>query len=101
MLGEKFPNQIRASALAVSASAQWIANWAISTSFPSLKDAGLGLAYGIYAAFALLSFVFVRLAITETKGHELEDMPQDVRARVPARAQRARREALADEPGCP
>jgi MFS transporter, SP family, sugar:H+ symporter len=101
MLGEKFPNQIRASALAVAASAQWIANWAISTSFPSLKDAGLGLAYGIYAAFALLSFVFVRWAITETKGHELEDMPVEVRALIPKRIQRVRREVLADEPGRP
>jgi SP family sugar:H+ symporter-like MFS transporter len=101
MLGEQFPNQIRASALAVAASAQWIANWAISTSFPALKDAGLGLAYGIYAAFALLSFVFVRWVITETKGHELEDMPEEVTARVPKRVQRVRREVLADEPGRP
>lgn len=86
---------------AVAASAQWIANSAISTSFPSLKDAGLGLAYGIYAAFALLSFVFARWVITETKGHELEDMPEEVTARVPKRVQRARREVLADEPERP
>jgi SP family sugar:H+ symporter-like MFS transporter len=101
MLGEKFPNQIRASALAVAASAQWIANWAISTSFPSLKDAGLGLAYGVYAAFALLSFVFVRWVITETNGHELEDMPEQLTAPVPKRALRRRRDALADEPAPP
>jgi SP family sugar:H+ symporter-like MFS transporter len=101
MLGEKFPNRIRGSALAVAASAQWIANWAISTSFPSLKDAGLGLAYGIYAAFALLSFVFVRWVITETKGHELEDMPEEVTARVPKRVQRARRDVLTDQPARP
>jgi len=101
MLGEQFPNQIRASALAVAASAQWIANWAISTSFPSLKNAGLGLAYGIYAAFALLSFFFVRWVITETKGHELEDIPEELTARVPKRVQRARREVIADEPGRP
>ena len=101
MLGEKFPNQIRASALAVAASAQWIANWAISTSFPSLKDAGLGLAYGIYAAFALLSFAFVRSVITETKGHELEDMPEGITPRAVGRRQGGRRDVLADEPGMP
>jgi MFS transporter, SP family, sugar:H+ symporter len=77
MLGEKFPNKIRATALAVAASAQWIANWVITTTFPPLKDASLGLAYGIYAAFAVLSFVFVRRFITETKGEELEDMTED------------------------
>jgi MFS transporter, SP family, sugar:H+ symporter len=82
MLGEKFPNRIRAAALSVAASAQWIANWAITTSFPSLKGAGLGLAYGIYAGFAVLSFVFVRRVITETNGRELEAMPE--RVTVPA-----------------
>jgi SP family sugar:H+ symporter-like MFS transporter len=78
MLGEKFPNHIRAAALSVAASTQWIANWAISTSFPSLKNVGLGVAYGLYASFALLSFIFVRRLVTETKGQELEEMPQEV-----------------------
>jgi len=85
MLGEKFPNRLRASALAIAASAQWIANWAISTSFPSLKNAGLGIAYGIYAGFALLSFIFVRLAITETNGQELERMPDQIQLGTPKR----------------
>jgi MFS transporter, SP family, sugar:H+ symporter len=79
MLGEKFPNRIRAAALSVAAAAQWVANWAISTSFPSLKNAGLGLAYGIYAFCALLSLVFVLRFITETKGMELEEMTEDIR----------------------
>ena len=68
---------------AIAASAQWIANWASSTSFPSLKNAGLGIAYGIYAGFALLSFIFVRLAITETNGQELERMPDHIRLTTP------------------
>jgi SP family sugar:H+ symporter-like MFS transporter len=85
ILGERFPNRLRASALAIAASAQWIANWAISTSFPSLKNAGLGIAYGIYAGFALLSFIFVRLAITETNGQELERMPDHVQLGTPKR----------------
>src|SRR3954451_11204318 len=81
MLGEQFPNRLRAAALSVAASAQWLANWAITTSFPSLKGAGLGLAYGIYAACALLSFFFVLRLITETNGQELEDMPERVKPR--------------------
>jgi SP family sugar:H+ symporter-like MFS transporter len=90
MLGEKFPNKIRAAALSVAASAQWVANWAITTSFPSLKDVGLGLAYGLYAGFALLSFLFVRWLITETNGHELETMPQEVRVPTTPRLRPAR-----------
>jgi MFS transporter, SP family, sugar:H+ symporter len=80
MLGEKFPNRIRAAALSVAAAAQWVANWAISTSFPVLKNVGLGVAYGIYAASALLSLFFVQRFITETKGVELEEMPEGIQA---------------------
>ena len=74
LLGEMFPNRIRAAALAVAAAAQWLANFAISTSFPPLADIGLPLAYGLYAAFAAVSIVFVWKAVNETKGRELEDM---------------------------
>jgi SP family sugar:H+ symporter-like MFS transporter len=74
LLGEKFPNRIRAAALGVAASAQWIANFVVSTTFPSLKDVGLGVAYGIYAICAALSFLFVIRFVSETKGRELEQM---------------------------
>ena len=74
LLGEKFPNRIRAAALAVAAGAQWLANWAITTSFPTLQNLGLGLAYGLYTAFAVLSFFFVLKFVTESKGRELEEM---------------------------
>jgi len=74
LLGEMFPNWLRAAALAVAAAAQWIANFLITVTFQSLADVGLTLAYGLYAAFALLSFLFVSRYVQETKGKELEDM---------------------------
>ncbi|GAA3214889.1 sugar porter family MFS transporter [Actinocorallia longicatena] len=74
MLGEMFSNRIRASALAVAAAAQWLANWLITTSFPPLSDAGLGLAYGLYTLFAALALLFVLKMVKETKGKELEQM---------------------------
>jgi SP family sugar:H+ symporter-like MFS transporter len=74
LLGETFPNRIRAAALSVAAAAQWVANWAISTSFPVLQHAGLGIAYGLYTAFAILSFFFVMRFVRESKGRELEEM---------------------------
>jgi MFS transporter, SP family, sugar:H+ symporter len=83
MLGEKFPNRIRAAALGLAACAQWVANWVISVSFPSLKNAGLGLAYGIYATCALLSLLFVLRFVSETKGVELEKMSEDIRVGLP------------------
>lgn len=75
MLGEMFPNQIRGSGLAVSGFAQWIANAAISVSFPTLAlTPGLSPTYFGYAAFALISFFFVRAMVHETRGRELEQM---------------------------
>jgi SP family sugar:H+ symporter-like MFS transporter len=75
MLGEMFPNQIRGSGLAVSGFAQWIANAAVSVSFPALAvSPGLAITYYGYAFFALVSFFFVRALVTETRGRELEDM---------------------------
>lgn len=74
LLGEKFPNRIRAAALSLAAAAQWIANWLITVSFPSMKDISLGLAYGFYALCALLSLGFVWRWVEETRGKELEDM---------------------------
>ena len=74
LLGEMFPNRIRAAALGVAASAQWIANWLITVSFPSLSDWNLSGAYVIYTAFAVLSIPFILKWVPETKGKALEEM---------------------------
>ncbi|WP_282693997.1 sugar porter family MFS transporter [Streptomyces sp. CC208A] len=73
-LGEMFPNRIRAAALGVAASAQWIANWIITASFPSLADWNLSGTYVIYMIFAVLSIPFVLTFVKETKGKALEEM---------------------------
>ncbi|WP_405611749.1 sugar porter family MFS transporter [Streptomyces sp. NBC_01511] len=74
LLGEMFPGRIRAAALGVAASAQWIANWAITVSFPTLSDWDLSGAYVIYSAFALVSIFFILKWVPETKGKALEEM---------------------------
>ncbi|MFE9634497.1 sugar porter family MFS transporter [Streptomyces sp. NPDC006463] len=74
LLGEMFPNRIRAAALGVAAAAQWIANWVITVSFPSLSDWSLSGAYVIYTVFALLSIPFILKWVPETKGKALEEM---------------------------
>ncbi|MDD2858122.1 MAG: sugar porter family MFS transporter [Candidatus Nanopelagicales bacterium] len=76
LLGEMFPNRIRAAALALAASAQWAANFIVSTGFPPIAGRSLGLAYGIFTVFALLSIPFVMKKVRETKGVELEDMDE-------------------------
>ena len=74
LLGEMFPNRIRAAALALAVAAQWTANFIVSTAFPPIAGKSLGIAYGIFTVFAILSIPFVMRKIKETKGIELEDM---------------------------
>ena len=75
LLGEMFNNRIRGAALAVAASAQWLANFAITMTFPiMLGSIGLAGAYGFYAFSALLSLLFVWRYVSETRGKTLEEM---------------------------
>ena len=73
LLGEMFPNRIRAAALGLAAAGQWAANWVITVTFPGLRE-HLGLAYGFYGLCAVLSGLFVWRWVMETKGVSLEDM---------------------------
>jgi SP family sugar:H+ symporter-like MFS transporter len=75
LLGEMFPNQLRGSGLAVSGFAQWIANFAITMTFPiMLATTGLTSAYGFYAISAAISIFFVVRLVRETRGRRLEQM---------------------------
>ena len=85
MLGEMFPNQFRGAALAVCGLVQWVSNFLITMTFPILLTGiGLGLSYGIYAAFGLLAFVFVKKYVIETKGKTLEDISREAEAELQA-----------------
>jgi SP family sugar:H+ symporter-like MFS transporter len=75
LLGEMFNNRIRGAALAIAASAQWIANFAITMTFPIiLGSIGLAGAYGLYTISAFISIFFVVKYIKETRGVRLEEM---------------------------
>ncbi|GAB3564051.1 sugar porter family MFS transporter [Spelaeicoccus albus] len=75
LLGEMFPNNMRSYALAIGAVGNWLCNFLVSVSFPFLaQHIGLGTVYCVYAAFAVISFFFVKSKIPETTGAELEHM---------------------------
>ncbi len=76
LLGEMFPNKMRAAAMSVGVMANWLANFLVSEFFPSLAGVSLGLAYGIFTTFALVSFFYVLKYVKETKGVRLEDMEE-------------------------
>lgn len=65
LLGEMFPNRIRAAALA--AAGHWAVNWLITVTFPGLRE-HLGLAYGFYG-LCVIPVGPVRVALVrENKG---------------------------------
>lgn len=77
MLGEMFNNRIRGIAIAICGLAQWLANFAVTWSFPILtgqNGIGPGPTYLLYAIFAALSIFFVTFYVKETKGKTLEEM---------------------------
>jgi SP family sugar:H+ symporter-like MFS transporter len=76
LLGEMFTNKIRAMAMSVGVMSNWIANFIVSETFPTLVSVSIGLAYGIFTVCAFLSFFYVLKYVKETKGAELEDMEQ-------------------------
>jgi len=74
LISEIFPNTIRSNAVAIAVAAQWISNYVISSTFPSLCDWSIGGTYLIYAGFSILSALFVLKMVPETKGKTLEEM---------------------------
>lgn len=74
LISEIFPNTIRSQAVAVAVAAQWISNFLVSATFPSLSAWNVGGTYCIYALMSLLSAVFVWKWVPETKGKTLEEM---------------------------
>ena len=74
LISEIFPNTIRSQAVAVAVAAQWISNFLVSATFPSLSAWSVGGTYCIYALMSLASALFVWKWVPETKGKTLEEM---------------------------
>ncbi|MET4224648.1 sugar porter family MFS transporter [Oerskovia enterophila] len=81
LLGEMFPNSIRATALAVATAVQWFVNYGVTRSFPVVSESwGLPATYGTFAAISAFAVFFVLRFLPETKGRTLEQMGDGARA---------------------
>jgi sugar porter (SP) family MFS transporter len=79
MLPEILPLSVRGAALGVAVCLQWLANFAVSQSFPPMTDAwGAGPVFLGYAVMGLLATAFVLRFVTETKGRSLEEIENDL-----------------------
>jgi len=74
LISEIFPNTVRGKAVAIAVAAQWIANFVVSSTFPSLEAFSITFTYCLYGVMSVLSALFVWKMVPETKGKTLEDM---------------------------
>lgn len=73
--GETFPTDIRGSAAAICAAADWIANYALIEAFPSWQSAiGLQWVLVCFAGLCVLAIMFVHRWLPETKGLAVEEI---------------------------
>lgn len=75
LVSEVFPLQLRGRGVAAATLGSGAANFIVSLTFLSLiKAAGNTVTFIIYGAFCIVTLVFVRFIVPETKGRELESI---------------------------
>lgn len=81
ILSEIFPTRVRAKALGFATLCLWLANFAVSQTFPMLNENPWlvgsfhhGFPFFIYAAMCLVELLFVWRFVPETKGQSLEQI---------------------------
>ena len=86
ILSEIFPNRVRSIAMSIAVAAQWLANYAVSFSFPLVVESDVNklqmhggtwnnaLPYFLFSGFIVIIIIFVWKFIPETKGKTLEEM---------------------------
>jgi SP family arabinose:H+ symporter-like MFS transporter len=74
-LSEIFPNLIRSMALSVATLFLWLADFAMTLTFPVLtKHFGVSYTMFCYAALSAMAFVYMLFKVKETKGRSLEEI---------------------------
>src|SRR5919202_1375101 len=83
MLPEVSPLRIRGTAMGVAIFLHWLANFAVSQTFPVfLASIGPGITFLGYAVIGVLAFIFVSALVTETKGRSLEEIEADLQEKA-------------------
>jgi len=75
VLSEIFPTRMRGSAMAIATVALWIADFAVTLSFPVIADRlNESTAFWMYALMCAVDFFFMLFLLPETKGKTLEEI---------------------------
>ena len=75
VMSEIFPTRMRGSAMAIATVALWIADFAVTLTFPVIADRlSETTAFWIYAVMCAIDFFFMLFLLPETKGKTLEEI---------------------------
>jgi SP family arabinose:H+ symporter-like MFS transporter len=72
---EIFPTHIRGTALSMCIMTMWVSDYIVNLLFPIMRD-GLGISttFFIFSFFCILSFLYAKKKLFETKGKSLEEI---------------------------
>jgi sugar porter (SP) family MFS transporter len=75
LISEIFPLPVRGAGMSVSTLANWVGNFAVSQSFLGMVERlGSPATFGTYAVLCIVTIVFVRTMVPETKQELLEEV---------------------------
>jgi len=75
LIAEIYPLKISAIAMSVATVANWATNYLVAATFLTMAGAlGKAGVFWFYAFMGLLTFIFVRRLVPETKGKTLEEV---------------------------
>jgi MFS family permease len=84
LASEVFPLRVRGRGIAAASLGSGASNFVVSLTFLSLiKAAGNSVTFLIYAAFCIITLLFIRFIVPETKGRELETISSEANAISP------------------
>lgn len=74
VISEIFPTKIRGRAMSVATVCLWVSCYLVSQFFPYMLETLKGTTFWVYAAICVAAFVFIAMAVPETKGKTLEEI---------------------------
>jgi SP family galactose:H+ symporter-like MFS transporter len=90
VINEIFPNRVRGRAVAVATAVNWGAAFLVSQFFLTLIDSiGSSATFWLFAAFAVIAYVWIWRKVPETKGKSLEEIQEVWAHHDPVATQRA------------
>ncbi|AML56482.1 Major myo-inositol transporter IolT [Serratia rubidaea] len=88
LISEIFPNRMRSEGMSIAVGCMWVANFAVSQTFPMINDNPYlfstfhgAFPMWVFAACCVFSYWFICRFVPETKGVSLEKMEQVVMAK--------------------